>query len=414
MRRLTAEKGMFPMETQKRSKQNMALYSMKEALCQAVMPVLRGNIAQLFLLSRGASTAMVGYYGSMVTLVQMAMTMLLSGTAEKVKDARKFNTLLLLLLAGSSMLFLPVTFWDLGAGVTLMVYSAVTVAQISFSCRRTICDFKVNYQIIRPEHYGTMVFLSNALAGITGIAFSGLFSLMIDTNLGGRPYFICMILTVLLLLAAMFLNTRLKPIYPAPEGKKQTAGPLEQIKMLMKVDSFRKLVIPNLLRGVTLSVTGSIVLIATVMGIDESGQAKIPLVCAVATFCASGLYVLLSKKLSVSAINIIGSVLLLALLFLPRGNSFGFLTLYLIAHLGRILVDNAIPTMIFDIIDPKIAGSYHAWRSVLYNASWSVFMPIVGTLVEIVHPMWILVPGAVTYVIVTIWYHLVCRSLKKA
>ena len=110
MRRLTAEKGMFPMETQKRSKQNMALYSMKEALCQAVMPVLRGNIAQLFLLSRGASTAMVGYYGSMVTLVQMAMTMLLSGTAEKVKDARKFNTLLLLLLAGSSMLFLPVTF----------------------------------------------------------------------------------------------------------------------------------------------------------------------------------------------------------------------------------------------------------------------------------------------------------------
>lgn len=402
------------METLKRSNQNMALYSVKEALCQSVMPVLRGNIAQLFLLSRGASTAMVGYYGAMVTLMQMAMTMLLSGTAEKVKDPRKFNTLLLLMLAGSSLLFLPVTFWDLGAGITMAVYSAVTVAQISFSCRRTICDFKVNYQIIRPDHYGTMVFLSNALAGITGIAFSGLFSVMIDTDLGGRPYFICMGLTVAMLLLAAFLNTRLKPIYPVPEGKKQSAGPLQQIKMLMKVDSFRKLVIPNMLRGVTLSVTGSIVLIATVMDIDESGRAKIPLVCAIATFCSSGLYVLLSKKLSVSAINIIGSILMLSLLFLPYGNTPVFLALYLIAHLGRILVDNAIPTMIFPVIDPKIAGSYHAWRSVLYNASWAALMPVIGSLVEVVDPMWILIPGAVTYVIVTVWYHLVCRSLKKA
>ena len=124
-------------------------------------------------------------------------------------------------------------------------------------------------------------------------------------------------------------------------------------------------------------------------------------------------YLLLEKKLSVGMINIIGGVLTCAMIFMPRGNTAGFLILFFIAYLGRIIVDNAVPTMLFPLIDPKIAGSYNAWRCALYNLCSIIVTPIVSALVEKVHPLWLLIPGAVTYVVVTVWYYIVCKKLVK-
>jgi hypothetical protein len=150
------------------------------------------------------------------------------------------------------------------------------------------------------------------------------------------------------------------------------------------------------------------------MGIDESGRAKIPLVCAAATVLSSVVYLLLSKKLSTGTINIIGGVLTCAMIFMPYGNTAGFLALFFISYLGRIIVDNAVPTMLFPLIDPKIAGSYNAWRCVLYNLCSIVVTPIISVLVEKIDPLWLLIPGTVTYVIVTVWYYIICKKLTKA
>jgi hypothetical protein len=115
----------------------------------------------------------------------------------------------------------------------------------------------------------------------------------------------------------------------------------------------------------------------------------------------------------VGAINVIGGILTCAMIFMPRGNTAGFLILFFVAYLGRIIVDNAVPTMLFPMIDPKIAGSYNAWRCVLYNLCSIIVTPIVSALVEKVHPLWLLIPGAVTYVVVTIWYYIVCKKFAK-
>ena len=113
-------------------------------------------------------------------------------------------------------------------------------------------------------------------------------------------------------------------------------------------------------------------------------------------------------------INIIGGILTCAMIFMPHGNTFGFLALFFISYLGRIIVDNAVPTMLFPLIDPKIAGSYNAWRCVLYNLCSIIATPIISVLVEKVDPLWLLIPGTVTYAIVTVWYYIVCKKLTKA
>ena len=201
---------------------------------------------------------------------------------------------------------------------------------------------------------------------------------------------------------------------PADCVRIMTLGLKQQFKIVMADESFRKLMVPNFMRGITLSVSGCVVLFALVMGIDESGRAKIPLVCAAATVLSSVVYLLLSKKLSTATINIIGGVLTCAMIFMPYGNTAGFLALFFISYLGRIIVDNAVPTMLFPLIDPKIAGSYNAWRCVLYNLCSIIATPIISVLVEKIDPLWLLIPGTVTYVIVTVWYYIVCKKLTKA
>jgi hypothetical protein len=402
------------MEEKKLSNRNLAFFTAKESIYVAVVPVLWGAIMQQFLLQRGVSNFYVGLHSSLVSAVYMIATMLCAGLSERTTSPLKHCTRFMLALALLTAAYLPITFWDLGPGLTMVLASLLTVVLHFLHSCKYIYDYRINYQIIEPHRYGTMVFLSSAFTGVGGVAFSWLFSYMIDHNTGGNPYFICMVLTVALLLLTVVLNGRIKAIYPLPPVKTQRKNPIQQLREIFHEESFQKLLIPNILRGVTLSLTGCIVLIAAVMGIDESGRAKIPLVTALATALASVVYMVLSKFLSVGAINIVGGVLTCSLIFLPWGNTLGFLIVMFLGFLGRIIVDNAVPTMLFPVIDPKIAGSYNAWRCVLYGACSIVVTPIISGLLDVVHPLWLLIPGTVTYLGVTVWYYIVCRKLKNA
>ena len=405
---------MLNMNEKKYSGRNLFLFTAKESIYVAITPVLWGAIMQQFLLAREVSNFLVGIYTSLVSAVYMLTTMVFAGISERTATPLKHCTRVMLALALFSVAYLPLTYWNLGPTTTAILASLITIVLNFFHSCKYIYDYRINYQIIDANHYGTMIFLSSAFSGVGGVAFSWLFSYMIDHNTAGKPYFICMLLTVALMLATVVFNSRLKPIYPLPMPKQERKNLLQQLQNILHEESFKKLLLPNLLRGVTLSVTGCIVMIAVVMGIDDSGRAKIPLVMAVATAMASLVYMLLSKFMKVGGINIVGGALTCALIFLPWNSTWGFLAVLFVGYLGRVIVDNAVPTMLFPIIDPKIAGSYNAWRCVLYSLCMIVITPVVSALVDVVHPLWLLIPGTVTYLGVTIWYYLVCRKLQRA
>lgn len=401
------------MEQTTTERRNVALFTAKESIYVAIIPVLWGTIMQQFLLYRDVSPQLVGLYTTLVSAVQMLAMMLFSGVSERTQTPLKYCTRIMLLTTGITLVYLPIIYFNLGSTATVILASVLTVVHLSLHSCKYIYDYRINYQIVGSRKYGTMIFLGSAFTGVGGVLFSWLFAAMIDNNSGGNPYLICMGLTAILLLVTVFFNSRLKPIYPLPTQEKAQLGLAQQFRIVMADKSFRQLLIPNFLRGITISVTSCVVLFALVMGIDESGRAKIPLVCALATAIASVVYLLLAKKLSVGVINIIGGILTCAMIFMPHGNTFGFLALFFISYLGRMIVDNAVPTMLFPIIDPKIAGSYNAWRCVLYNLCSIVATPIVSALVEKVHPLWLLIPGTVTYLVVTVWYYIVCKKFQK-
>ena len=268
------------MEQKRTENRNIALFTSKESIYVAIIPVLWGTIMQQFLLYRDVSATLVGIYTTLVSAVQMVAMMLFSGVSERTDTPLKYCTRILLAIAGITLVYLPLTYFNVGSHLTVLLVSLFSIVQISLHSCKYIYDYRINYQIVGTEKYGTMLFLGNAFTGVAGIAFSWLFAWMIDNNSGGNPYFICMALTLVLMLTAVFFNARLKTIYPLPTHKKEQLGLKQQFRIVMADESFRKLLVPNFLRGVTLSVTGCIVLFALVMEIDESGRAKIPLVCA--------------------------------------------------------------------------------------------------------------------------------------
>lgn len=150
--------------------------------------------------------------------------------------------------------------------------------------------------------------------------------------------------------------------------------------------------------------TGCIALVALSMGYSESFTATISVVCAVSSILGSFIFGLLERKYRTTQIGLIGSALLCLLIFLPSNNGTMFLVIYTVSYLGRIIVDQSVPVLVFKMIDPNIAGIYNAWRSILLSLSAAGTSYLVGVLVEHVHPLVLLIPFALAYLICMIWY----------
>ena len=88
----------------------------------------------------------------------------------------------------------------------------------------------------------------------------------------------------------------------------------------------------------------------------------------------------LSKYMPLTSVAIIGSLLVFVLISLPHDNCPVFLTVFLIAYVGRVLVDYAIPVMLIRVVPADIAGIYNAGRNILLNLSSTVSVFAVGAL----------------------------------
>ena len=82
------------------------------------------------------------------------------------------------------------------------------------------------------------------------------------------------------------------------------------------------------------------------------------------------------------SIGSVGSILLLYVLFLPRGNTYLFYFLYLMVYTGQMLIDCTIPIMVIHIVDPQIAGAYNAWRNTLLFLVSTISTYVTAVLLE--------------------------------
>ena len=361
---------------------NIGFNAAMSASYKAALPMINGALIQLLLADKGLGTVQIGTFATVVQLSTLIGTMVFSKVADKSNNPLRSTRVMYLCLTGLSLCYLPLIKLSLPAGTILILASCLAAVITGLAALKGIMDYKIPYQIIPLDRYGNMIFFDSAINGVVGIALSFCFSQIIALEPMGEPYFFCMLLASGLLLCAWFCNGRLKPIGdPAALMQKKTMS-TKQLWEMFRSPKFMAIVPPTLLRGITFGITGSVVLIMLNMGYTEAEASRLPIITACGSLVAAGIHRLLCHKVKMPNIGTVGSIFLLSVLFLPRGNTLLFYFLYLLVYTGQILIDCTIPIMVIHIVEPQIAGAYNAWRNTLLFLVSTISTYVTAVLLE--------------------------------
>lgn len=360
---------------------NIGFYAAMAASYTAALPMVNGALMQLFLADKGLNTVQIGTFATVVQMSTLIGTMVFSKVADRSSNPKKTTGTVLLCQMLLSFCYMPLILSQVSAKTVLVLAACIASSITLLAALKSILEYKMPYQIIPLERYGNMIFTDSAIRGVVGIGLSFCFSQIIAAKLGGQPYLWCMVLASVLLLVSNLCCRTLKPLEEAPVLRKKTMN-TEQLLEMFRSPKFKAIIIPTLLRGMTFGITGSMVLIMLNLGYTEAEASKLPIITACGCLLAAGIHHLLSHKVKMPNIGTVGSILLLAVLFLPRGNTTLFYLLYLMVYTGQMLIDCTIPIMVIHFVDPQIAGAYNAWRNTLLFMVSTVSTYVTAVLLE--------------------------------
>lgn len=361
---------------------NIGLYAAMAASYTAALPMVNGALMQLFLADKGLTTVQIGTFATVVQMSTLLGTMLFSKTVDKSGNPKRFTGLVLLGQTLLSLSYLLIAKSSISAHVILLLTAMLAAMITGLAALKGILDYKLPYQIIPLDQYGNMIFFNSAINGVVGIGLSFCFSRIIAVKLGGQPYLWCMVLASALLLISSASCLSMKPIEGAGSLIRKNSITANQLLEMFRSPKFKAIIFPTLLRGVTFGITGSMVLIMLNLGYSDADASKLPIITACGCLLAAGIHHFLSHKIKMPSIGTVGSILLLSVLFLPRGNRMLFYTLYLLVYTGQMLIDCTIPIMVIRIVDPQIAGAYNAWRNTLLFLVSTVSTYVTALLLE--------------------------------
>lgn len=383
---------------------NLAFYAGEEASFNAAAHLVTGSMIQLFLSYKGVSAQQVGLFNTVVSIVSVLGCVAFSSLSDQRSDIIRDHSRLLRLAAVLYLPYLPLAM-GMKAETVFLCILILGILQTMLSSCKSVFVYKLAYQIIPIEQYGIMSGTVGVAVGAAGALVSWICSRLIDRMEGDKPYFLGMVLCLALLTTAAICAGKMRSLPQEVLGKRCV---MEQkkvtLRQLMQRKEFTLFLIPNALRGITLGVTNSIVLIALSMGSSAAEAASLNVAATVGYVVGSALFAAVTPKTGTKAMGMVGSVLLCGMVLMPFCGGTTLQILYLVSYTGRVLVDHAVPTMVYGMIDPQISGAYNAWRMILCNVCAAGASYAVGALVETADPLVLLIPAVAAYLVSMVWY----------
>lgn len=392
---------------------NITLMATKDAALAAAMPMVNGSLIQLFLTNRSVDAYHVGLFSTLVSIIMVVGTIVCSYVSEKLPKPLKQYRWLFFLQLVIYLAMIPVAWFTMTPGSIFWILSLIACAITFISSWTTILGYKIPYMTIPFQSYGSYTAISGAVTGIVGVVSSFAFSAVINGSWGGNPYLVCICICSVLLILSWYCTCRLAPVNHVYDGQNHNTMNIKKILEVFKLPLFRKFIVPNTLRGITIGITNSIALIALYMGLTEGEAATLPIICALGYVVSSFLFHFLSKHMPLPTVALIGSLLVIPLISLPHDNTTVFLSVFFVAYVGRVIVDYAIPVMLIHVVPADIAGTYNAGRYILLNFSSTVSVFAVGALLGKISALWLLSACALAYIIGMVWYMILYKKYMK-
>ncbi len=357
----------------------------------------------------------IGLFNTILILSTSALRCCVSNLAEKQKPNALLRVQPAAACAGGAVLgffaaLLPMQ--SGGDGLLLVVLAAASVSDGRCIPVSIFMNINCSIRLLISTVIGALASFTGVVIGLMGAGFGWICARIIERGSGDTPYLIGMLLTEALLITAFLSAKHLKIVNHSFDGPREKPFRAEETIRLLRSPIFRKFIVPNILRGVTIGITNSITLIALGMGYTEGVAARLAVMSSFGYIAGSIFYHFFERKVKPVTMGLIGSVLLCAMAFLPHSSNTALQLLFLVAFFGRILVDYSVPVMVFHMIDPEISGAYNAWRNVLFSLTAAGVSYAVGALVGRVNPLWLLVPGAAAYGISMVCYGILYRKME--
>lgn len=354
------------------------------------------SVTAAFFLFQGMTDLQIGFHASLTNTVGLIVSLSCSGMAAGFRDSRKAIGLMFglraLFILGYA-LFCAVTVSSQVFYTMMLIVGTLVAIETAL---RSIFEYKLPCEVLDMKYYSLHLSGSGLLSGITGTVVGLVIPRMYQRFDFLTVTGVCLVLSALTAFLALLLNLSLKPLEQQSSlpHTKLTVNPLEDLNALWHNRDFRRMLIPNFIRGLGLGTVSLAALIAVRgTGMAEGDTPMIQSSVYVGTMVSSFLYAWLVKRLGVPRTALFGSLLFGVVCFATAGGPTWFLVLYAISYVGYNTVSNALPDMIYRTADPSVISPFHTWRLAVSNVGTVFATTLFGWVMDKVPAAVILILG---------------------
>ena len=270
------------------------------------------------------------------------------------------------------------------------------VQSVAFALH-TVCEYKVPYYIYQPQTYGTVLAFCGILSSVVSLIIGSVMSVLSAQYSYTALMCGAFIVSFVFLLFAGILSLYQKSLIPMPEH----THPEQSIKIplisVFRHKAFSHLFVGNVARGYANGAVTVLAAAALSIGYDEVITTAMVSVQSAAALLSCFLFSIISGHIRPRYVILGGSLCFIVFpLFLVPDRPVLFLSVYAILLFGKTLVDYALPTALLYMVPVEIAGTYNAWRMILFNGG-----TMLGTIAASVLPLPVLCATALMCQLIT-------------
>ena len=357
----------------------------RDALFAASGAFLSVSVLQTLYLRLGMSAQIVSFLSAFSQTVNLSFSLLFANITRRFTGTRRATTLLFFSHAAVIALYLVLcVFRNLPISAAVVIAFILTAAADIIVAVRAIFSYKLVCEVIPVRDYSMYASVGGILNGIFTISIGLLLPLLFRHFDFMRVAGLAIVLACILMMVTGVLNSRLR-LLPGSEQPSAAPSRVELINRdVLRDDSFRRMVLPNFMRGIGHGILSVIPLLAIRYGgLAESSAPIIVSLTNIALFAGSAAYAFLRRRsVSASALALSGSLLFLLITPAMSGAAPRFIVFYTLAHLGYQLISLAVPDIVYNTVGQENIAAFNTWRMALTYLGSVLSTALIGVLID--------------------------------
>ncbi len=362
---------------------NHIKYYIRSILYSTAIMFTSVSVMQIFMDKLGIGSVAIGVFTSLLSAVNVVTSIMFSGVADSAKNIKGMITRLCVPIGICTLLLVPIAiFTSLPPAAAFAMAGSVCLVQVFFVALFSMFEYKLPYSIIDMRLYGRFVSVNGIITGI----FNALASYVLSEMIKRFDYFTVMAIGFAIggvcALGAALVNMTLVTKEDPQQTAAEKMNVFKGLKTILGLRTFRFLIIPNFLRGIHMGMISVGAVIAIEHGLSQDNVSLIVTVTFAASLLGSVIFSILTKRIKNRTLCLVGTLITPLAFLMCQKSEIVFLLGFFLAAVGKFIVDYAVPSRIYEIIDPKTSCLYHTWRLIITTAGTMLSTAISGLFLE--------------------------------